>query len=76
MPRPRSESPGLPHRLGAAVGERPPTPPSRRSPWRIVVSTVVTVVWLLVVFVGIFPKVADYSEAWTSIQQMLSLIHI
>jgi uncharacterized membrane protein YbhN (UPF0104 family) len=35
-----------------------------------VVSTAVTVVVLLVVFVGIFPKVADYSEAWSSIQQM------
>jgi uncharacterized protein (TIRG00374 family) len=42
----------------------------RGSPWRIVVSTAVTVVVLLVVFVGIFPKVADYSEAWSSIQQM------
>jgi uncharacterized protein (TIRG00374 family) len=35
-----------------------------------VVSTAVTVVVLVVVFVGIFPKVADYSEAWSSIQQM------
>jgi uncharacterized protein (TIRG00374 family) len=35
-----------------------------------VISTVVTVVVLVVVFVGIFPKVADYSEAWASIQQM------
>ena len=69
MPRSQSESPGLPHKLGATAGEGPP-PPSRRSPWRIVISTVVTVVVLLVVFVGIFPKVADYSEAWSSIQQM------
>ena len=34
------------------------------------VSTVVTVAVLVVVFFGIFPKVADYSEAWSSIQQM------
>ena len=47
-----------------------PAQAPRGSPWRIVVSTVVTVVVLLVVFVGIFPKVADYSEAWSSIQQM------
>jgi uncharacterized membrane protein YbhN (UPF0104 family) len=67
-----SESPELPHRLGAAAGQHPPPPPSRRSPWRIVISTVVTVVVLLVVFVGIFPKVADYSQAWASIQQMPS----
>jgi uncharacterized protein (TIRG00374 family) len=40
------------------------------NPWRIVVSTAVTVAVLLVVFVGIFPKVADYSQAWSSIQQM------
>jgi uncharacterized protein (TIRG00374 family) len=36
----------------------------------MVVSTVVTVAVLVVVFLGIFPKVADYSEAWASIQQM------
>jgi uncharacterized protein (TIRG00374 family) len=36
----------------------------------MVVSTAVTLVVLAVVFVGIFPKVADYSEAWSSIQQM------
>jgi uncharacterized protein (TIRG00374 family) len=47
-----------------------PAQAPRGSPWRIVVSTAVTVVVLLVVFVGIFPKVADYSEAWSSIQQM------
>src|SRR5215218_11236930 len=46
--------------------------PPRRSAWRIVVSTAVTVVVLVVVFVGIFPKVADYSQAWSSIQQMPS----
>ena len=34
------------------------------------VSSAVTVAVLAVVFVGIFPKVADYSEAWSSIQQM------
>ena len=45
-------------------------PPSRGSPWRIVISTAVTLVVLAVVFLGIFPKVADYSEAWSSIQQM------
>jgi uncharacterized protein (TIRG00374 family) len=33
-------------------------------------STAVTITVLVVVFVGIFPKVADYSEAWSSIQQM------
>jgi uncharacterized protein (TIRG00374 family) len=44
--------------------------PPRRSAWRIVVSTAVTVAVLVVVFVGIFPKVADYSQAWSSIQEM------
>jgi uncharacterized protein (TIRG00374 family) len=37
-----------------------------------VISTAVTVAVLAVVFVGIFPKVADYSQAWSSIQQMPS----
>src|SRR4029434_2060655 len=30
----------------------------------------ITVIVLVVVFLGIFPKVADYSQAWASIQQM------
>jgi uncharacterized protein (TIRG00374 family) len=45
-------------------------PPHRTSRWRIVISAAITVAVLLIVFVGIFPKVADYSEAWSSIQQM------
>jgi uncharacterized protein (TIRG00374 family) len=53
-------------RAAAGHGATPP----RRSPWRIVVSAAVTVAVLAVVFLGIFPKVADYSEAWASIQQM------
>ena len=53
----------------AAAGQGA-TPPPRRSPWRIVVSTVVTLAVLAVVFLGVFPKVADYSEAWASIQQL------
>ena len=36
----------------------------------MVVSTAITVAVLVVVFVGVFPKVADYSEAWSAIQQM------
>ena len=45
-------------------------PKARTSPWRMVISAAVTVVVLVVVFFGVFPKVANYSEAWTSIQQM------
>jgi uncharacterized protein (TIRG00374 family) len=36
----------------------------------MVVSAAVTVAVLVVVFVGIFPKVADYSQAWSAIQQL------
>jgi uncharacterized protein (TIRG00374 family) len=36
----------------------------------MVVSAAVTLAVLVVVFVGIFPKFADYSQAWASIQQM------
>jgi uncharacterized protein (TIRG00374 family) len=43
---------------------------NRTSPWRMVVSAAVTVAVLVVVFFGVFPKVADYSEAWSSIQQL------
>jgi uncharacterized protein (TIRG00374 family) len=59
----------LPERPDAG-GHATAAPPSRRSPWRLVVSTAVTVAVLVVVFAGIFPKVADYSQAWSSIQQM------
>ncbi len=34
------------------------------------VAGLVTVIVLIIVFVGIFPKFANYSEAWSSIQQM------
>jgi uncharacterized protein (TIRG00374 family) len=45
-------------------------PAARASPWRMVISAAVTVVVLVVVFFGVFPKVANYSEAWASIQEM------
>jgi uncharacterized protein (TIRG00374 family) len=38
----------------------------------MVVSAAVTVGVLAVVFVGIFPQVADYSQAWSAIQQLPS----
>ena len=60
---------GLPEQEQTAAGQVP-TVPTRGNPWRIVVSTVITVVVLVVVFAGIFPKVADYAEAWSAIQQM------
>jgi hypothetical protein len=60
---------GLPEQEQTAASQGP-TAPARGSPWRMVVSTLVTVAVLVVVFVGIFPKVADYSEAWSAIQQL------
>jgi uncharacterized protein (TIRG00374 family) len=45
-------------------------PAKRASPWRMVVSAAVTLAVLVVVFLGVFPKVANYSEAWSSIQQL------
>jgi hypothetical protein len=41
----------------------------------VVVSTAITVAVLVVVFAGIFPKVADYSQAWSSIQRMASALN-
>jgi uncharacterized protein (TIRG00374 family) len=61
--------PGRPPGPGVAAA-RAAAAPHRTSPWRMVVSTAVTVAVLAVVFLGIFPKVADYSAAWSSIQQM------
>jgi uncharacterized protein (TIRG00374 family) len=64
-----ASEPGRPPGPGVAAAEGTAAP-HRSSPWRIVVSTAVTVAVLAVVFLGIFPKVADYSEAWSSIQRM------
>jgi uncharacterized membrane protein YbhN (UPF0104 family) len=55
--------------MGNAPGQDVAAPP-RRSAWRVVVSAAITVAVLVVVFVGIFPKFADYSDAWSSIQQV------
>jgi succinate dehydrogenase hydrophobic anchor subunit len=57
------------HGSGTAAGQGL-APPHRRSPWRMVASSAVTLAVLLVVFVGILPKVADYSQVWSSIRQM------
>jgi uncharacterized protein (TIRG00374 family) len=45
-------------------------PAERASPWRMVVSAAVTLAVLAIVFLGVFPKVADYSDAWSSIRQL------
>lgn len=50
---------------GEAVGVGRP-----RHPWRTLVAGVVTVAVLVAVFVGVFPRFADYSQAWLSIQQI------
>lgn len=42
----------------------------RPARWKQVVAGLVTIAVLVVVFVGIFPKFADYSDAWASIQAM------
>jgi uncharacterized membrane protein YbhN (UPF0104 family) len=42
----------------------------RRPRWRTLAAWAVTVVVLLVVFVGVLPKFAHYSEAWSSIRRM------
>jgi uncharacterized protein (TIRG00374 family) len=55
--------------ISAAAGQDR-APPARSSPWRMVISTVITVAVLVIVFLGIFPKLADYAQAWASIQQM------
>lgn len=53
----------------AATSELPPNP-SKPARWKQVVAGLITLVVLIVVFFGIFPKFANYSEAWSSIQEM------
>ena len=50
----------------AGTTDLPPKP----TRWKQVVAGLVTVAVLIVVFVGIFPKFADYGDAWKSIQDM------
>jgi uncharacterized protein (TIRG00374 family) len=48
-----------------------PVPGTETPPvWKRAVAAIVTLVVLVVVFVGIFPRFADYSKAWASIQTM------
>lgn len=54
-----------------------PGPPASAAPvpekpkrWKQVVAGLVTLVVLVVVFFGIFPKFASYKDAWSSIQEM------
>lgn len=42
----------------------------RRLPWRTIVGATVTVGILVAVFAGIFPRFAQYSEAWSTIQHI------
>jgi uncharacterized protein (TIRG00374 family) len=42
----------------------------RRHGWRTFVVPVASVAVLVVVFVGVLPRFADYSQAWSSIQKM------
>jgi uncharacterized protein (TIRG00374 family) len=42
----------------------------RKPPWRTVAGTAITVAVLAIVFVGVFPKFARYSEALSAIQRM------
>lgn len=44
--------------------------PRRKRPWRTIVAWVVTVGVLVVVFAGIFPRFAHYSQAWSSLQRI------
>lgn len=50
----------------AGTTDLPPKP----TRWKQIVAGLVTLAVLIVVFVGIFPKFADYGDAWTSIQDM------
>ncbi len=52
----------------------PPAPtPAAPARWKQAIAAVVTIGVLVIVFVGIFPKFADYSDAWASIQQMSTI---
>jgi uncharacterized protein (TIRG00374 family) len=52
---------------GARGAASPKAPVSRR---KQIVGTIVTIVVLLIIFVGVFPKFASYADAWTAIQSM------
>jgi uncharacterized membrane protein YbhN (UPF0104 family) len=49
---------------GKGGGSRP------NRPWRTVAASVVTVGVLVAVFAGVFPRFAEYSQAWSAIQRI------
>ncbi|MFM7508873.1 MAG: hypothetical protein ACKO5A_04930, partial [Actinomycetota bacterium] len=64
---------GGPGSVNAAVNPDDGTPPTSGGglDWRKqLLAGVITLAVLVVVFYGIFPKFANYGEAWSSIQQM------
>jgi len=58
------------HSSAATAPAPTPAAPAR---WKQAIAAVVTIGVLVIVFVGIFPKFADYSDAWASIQQMSTI---
>ncbi|UDY34380.1 lysylphosphatidylglycerol synthase transmembrane domain-containing protein [Dermatobacter hominis] len=49
----------------------PDVPPAKRPAiWKQLIAAAITIAVLVIVFFGIFPKFANYSEAWDAIQEM------
>ena len=68
---PTDTAPGPPpDASGEDTGIDPDQPPKARFGKQQIIATVVTLATLALVFLVVFPKFADYSEAWDAIQNM------
>ena len=53
-----------------AAASTSPKAPAKTSKRKAIVGAIVTIVVLVIVFLGIFPQFASYKDAWTAIQDM------
>ena len=50
--------------------ERQRDDPKRKSSWKRVVQSVLSIAIVVGIFVGVMPQIADYSEVWATIRSL------
>ncbi len=66
-----TDAPGGTASADTTTGATPDVPPAKRpAVWKQLIAAAITIAVLVIVFLGIFPKFANYSDAWDAIQEM------